>query len=249
MSIERPPIERSRAVNHGDRTPLRPGAARQQLAWVSVPDSQPWVVYAQAKVKQPPAGGNFPTVVPFVELEWGHGGASVFATFPVIPGNAGQPGNVLRVPLAASMVKASGLLLDEGGSVLSPQTPASAQIACVIAPGFDGIPQVPTEWISFSGAAGIVANRPSKLTHLLAYQLTGTGRLWLMLIDSATAPDPGATPIIAAPLGGFPALIDLSFPNGVPFTQGVWLAVSTDPDVLSATPPATVSARLERQLL
>jgi hypothetical protein len=238
-------VARCRAVNHGDRTLLRPGAARQQLAWVSVAESQPWVVYAQAQVKQQPEQ----SVVPFVELEWGHGGASVFATFPIVPGTSSSPGNVLRVPLAASMVKASGVLLDEGGDPLDPTTPASAQVSCVIAPGFDGIPQVPTEWLFFSGESGLITARPSKLTRCFGYLLTGSGPLWVMLLDSSSVPADGTPPVIAAPLGAFPATFDLALPNGLPFTQGVWLAVSSTAETLTVATSATAFARIERQLL
>jgi hypothetical protein len=247
--IARPPIGRGRAVNHGDRTPLRPGAPAAQLAWVSVEHSQSWIVYAQAQVTQPPSDTEFSRVVPFVELEWGHGGASVTATFPIVPGTEVQPGNVLRVPLAASMVKASGVLLDEGGAPLNPTNPAVAKVSCFIAPGFDGIPQVPTEWIPLSGSSGSVTPRPSKITRVFGYLITGSAPLWVMLLDKTGIPARGQVPVVAAPVGPFPSSFDLSLPNSVPFTQGVWLAVSTTPETLTPTTAATVFARIERQLL
>ncbi|MGA2450275.1 MAG: hypothetical protein ABTD50_16495 [Polyangiaceae bacterium] len=247
--LRRPPIRRTRAVNYGDRTTLRPGVSSQQLAWVSAEEAQAWVVYAQAQVTQPPVDSEFSQVMPFVELEWGHGGASVFATFPVVPGTPVQPGNVLRVPLAASMIKASGVLLDEGGGALDPSTPASAQLSCVIAPGFDGIPQVPTEWIPISGSNAAVTERPSKITHVFGHLITGATPLWIMLLDSTTAPESGTSPVLAAPVGSFPAAFDLTLPNSVPFSQGVWLALSTAADTLELALDASVFVRVERQLL
>jgi len=247
--LRRPPTRRSRAVNFGDRTLLRSSAPRQQLAWVSVEQAQSFIVYAQAQVVQPPPGTESPLVVPFVELEWGHGGASVFATFPVLPSAAVQPGNVLRVPLAASMIKVSGVLLDEGGNEIDPTNPATAQVACVVAPGFDGIPQVPTEWIPVSGSNASVTGRPSKITRFFGYRISGTAPLWAMLIDQASTPGNGAPPVLAAPVGLFPAVFDVPTPNGMPFSQGIWLALSSRPDALELASGASVLARIERQLL
>jgi len=247
--LRRPPVRRSRPVNFGDHTTLRAGAGSQQLAWVSVEDGQSWVVYAQANVTQPPPNTESSLVVPFVELEWGHGGASVFATFPVVPATAVQPGNVLRVPLAASMIKVSGVLLDTGGRSLDSTNPATAQISCVVAPGFDGIPQVPTEWIPLSGSDASVAAKPSKLTRMLGHLIQGTPPFWVMLFDARSSPGAGSPPVVASPVGSFPAAFDIPFPNGLPFTQGVWLALSSSPDVLALASGASVFVRIERQLL
>jgi hypothetical protein len=246
--IGRPALTRDRAVNYGDRTTLRPGAPPQQLAWVTVECSQSWIVYAQAQVTQP-LSGEFPLVVPFVDLEWGHGGASVRARFPLIPGTPAQPGNILRVPLAASTIKASGVLLNQGGDPLDPANPAAAQVSCFAAPGFDGITQLPTEWIPLSGSSGSMTPRPSKITRVLGYLLTGTAPLWVMLLDTIEEPGFGSAPVVAAPVGPFPSSFDLALPNGVPFSRGVWLSVSSAPERLNPTPSATVFARVERQLL
>jgi hypothetical protein len=172
------PIRREHAVNWGDRSRLG-GRKPQTLAWVSLESARPIIVYAHAT----PRSGS---PICLVTIEWGHGGASVVGEYRVI--------KRLRVPLAASMVKVSGRLID-------PTTGASAapsdamDVSCFVAEGEDGTTLRNTRWVNQQGATGTI-DGPQRLMKVEGFNPGAS--TFVQLFDGG-APDPGATPAILIP--------------------------------------------------
>jgi hypothetical protein len=214
---------RARDVNHGDRTRVR-GTESQTLAWISVDEAQAFTVYAAAKVQPPSAN-----VVPIVAIEWGHGGASLFSEHAVI--------RELRVPLAASMVKLSGRLLDRTTGK-APPTTVSAEFAATIAPGSDGQTLRNTRWVGQTGAEGLVARGQHRVFTIDGYN-AGAAPSWLMVFDDVARPPNGTAPAMARPAGTFPRTFRLRRFDTFGFLRGVFWAVSSTPLALTFDPSAT----------
>jgi hypothetical protein len=171
------PTRRDRDVNWGDRTRLE-GARSATLAWVSLDGSRSLIVYASATVR---AGA--PLCI--VTIEWGHGGASLSADYPIV--------KRLRVPLAASMVKVSGRLVAPGGAPAAPTD--VAEVSAVIAPGLDGQTLRNTRWLHQTGHGGTLATGPQRLMSVEGYNVGGA--TFVHVFDGA--PTPGAAPAILVP--------------------------------------------------
>src|ERR1700733_7253685 len=177
------PTRREREVNWGDKTRIV-GNERKTLAWVSVEESRSMVVYATASVR----GGAAAAGISFlVNGEWGHGGASVDQDYPVV--------HRLRVPLAASMVKVSGRLVDPAGKP-APST-VSGEISVVIAPGLDGETLRNTRWEYDVGTEGTFSTGPARLLRVDGYN-AGVFDTWVMLFDGPATN--GEVPAIARPV-------------------------------------------------
>lgn len=225
--IERP-TRRAREVNWGDRTRLT-GRETKTLAWVSVPDSQPMVVYANAVVR----GVGSPGIACVVNIEWGHGGASVAHDFPIV--------HRLRVPLAASMVKVSGRLLDTGGA--SAPLSVSADVSVVIAPGLDGETLRNTEWTHDAGAGGTLSLGPARVMRIDGYSASAVDT-WLMIFDGPAIA--GDLPTIARPVrAGRPFAIRRF--DSQPFRTSVTWAASSTPITLTKDPSTFL--RVDAELL
>jgi hypothetical protein len=222
---------RARDVNHGDRTPLRGGGART-LGWISVDASQAFTVYATARVN--PTSAN---VVAMVSIEWGHGGASLVAEYPVI--------KRLRVPLVGSMVKLSGRLV-EATTGKPAAADISGEVTVTIAPGSDGETLRPTSWVAQSGAEGLVARGQQRVLTLDGYN-GGASACWVMAFDDVARPADGTLPVMARPAGTFPRTFRLRRFDTRGFLRGVYWAASATPLLLTFEPGA--SLRVDTELL
>jgi hypothetical protein len=220
------PTRRAHEVNWGDRTRLT-GGQQKTLAWVSVAESGPLVVYATAAVR----GGAGVACV--VNIEWGHGGASVDQDYVVV--------RRLRVPLAASMVKVSGRLLDEKGNPPAPSV--VADVSVVIAPGLDGETMRNTRWLSQQGAEGQLASEPERVMRLEGYN-AGPVDTWVMFFDGKAVN--GTTPAVARPVRARRAFVIRRF-DSQPFRSLLTWSASTTPLVLTKDPAALV--RVDAELL
>jgi hypothetical protein len=171
------PTRRERDVNWGDRTRLE-GRKVQTLAWVSLEESCPLVVYAHANIR---AGAS----ICVVTIEWGNGGASVAGEYPVI--------KRLRVPLVASMVKLSGRLADPSGAPASAAD--AADVSAFVAVGLDGETLRNTRWIHQTGAAGVIAKGPQRLMRIEGFNAGGA--TFVHIFDGK--PETNAEPAILIP--------------------------------------------------
>ena len=171
-------------VNFGDRMTMR-GGERKSLANISVADAQAFTVYATAEVKAPAAA---PPVFPVVSIEWGHGGASVKARdFRIY--------RRLRVPVVGSTVSVTGGMVDGKGQ--PPPKTVECRMAAFIAPGSDGETLRSTDWISQSGAQGLISSGPEQILTVEGYPAGGPAARWLMVFDALTLPANGAFPALA----------------------------------------------------
>ena len=227
-TVSEHPTRRDREVNWGDKTKLT-GRERKTFAWVSTEESRPLVVYATALVRGAGAAG----VAVVVNVEWGHGGASVEQDFPIV--------RRLRVPLAASMVKVSGCLLDASGG--PPPLTVSADVSTVIGEGIDGETLRNTRWVSQQGAAGVVSVVPERIMRVEGYN-AGPADVWFMAFDGA--PTAGAFPAMAAPARVGRRFALTRFDSQGFRTSVTWSASST-PLTLTAIPGA--SLRVDAELL
>lgn len=171
------PTRREREVNWGDRTRLH-GRKPQTLAWVSLEQASPIVVYAHATIR---SGAS----ICFVSIEWGNGGASVSGDYPVI--------KRLRVPLVASMVKLSGRLASPSGQPANASD--AADVSAFVATGLDGETLRNTRWIHQIGSSGNLANGPQRLMRVEGYNAAGA--TFVHVFDGP--PRVGAEPAILIP--------------------------------------------------
>ncbi len=227
-TLERP-TRREREVNWGDKTKIR-GNEKKTLAWVSVEQSRPMVVYATAVVRGGAAAAGVACVV---NVEWGHGGASVFQEFPVV--------HRLRVPLAASMVKVSGRLLDPNGG--PPPATVSCEVSVVISPGVDGQTLRNTEWVHDAGAEGTLARGPARIMRVEGYN-GGAKDTWVMLCDGPGAN--GDVPTIARPVRAGRTFTIVRFDSHAFRNSITWFASSTP---LVLTKDAAALLRVDAELL
>ncbi|HEX7666006.1 MAG TPA: hypothetical protein VF407_15875 [Polyangiaceae bacterium] len=220
------PTRRSREINWGDRTRLT-GRESKTLAWVSIENACPMVLYATALIR----GAGSENVAVVADVEWGHGGASVEQSYPIV--------HRLRVPLAASMVKVSGRLLDASGS--PPPPTVVAEVSVVIAPGMDGQTIRNTEWTQDGGAEGTLSSLPARLLNVEGYN-AGSIDTWIMIFDGL--PTTGEVPTIACPVR-----VDRSFairrPDSQAFRNAVTWAASSSPLVLTKAPSAILRVDAE----
>jgi hypothetical protein len=220
-------VRRGREINWGDRTKIV-GAERPTLAWVSVEESLAVTLYVAAIVR---GDARFACVV---DVQWGHGGASVAQTFEVV--------HRLVVPLAASMVSVSGRLLDPDGK----PAPASvsADVSVIVAPGVDAHALHNTRWLSSVGTAGALTTTPTRLMRAEALNVGGTS-VWLMLFDGA--PNVGDAPTIVrrAPVN---RTVTIRRPDSHAFRRGLHYGASSEP--LAYAPVAASRAfRIDAEIL
>jgi hypothetical protein len=220
-------IRREREINWGNKSKIT-GADRATLAWVSVEESIALTLYASATVRGDP---GFSCVV---TVEWGHGGASVAQSYPVI--------HRLVVPLAASMVSVSGRLLDVAGHPAPPSV--SADVSVILAPGIDPIAVRNTAWISSIGTFGALTTTPTRLVRVEALNVSGAA-LWLMLFDGA--PNGGERPAIVRRV---PAsrTTTVRRPDTQGFRQGIYYAASSSPLTYAPT-TSTDALRVDAEIL
>jgi hypothetical protein len=223
------PTRREREVNWGDKTRVR-GNERKTLAWVSVAESCAMIVYASAALRGVGAASGVAFVV---NIEWGHGGASVDQDFPVV--------HRLRVPLAASMVKVSGWLADENGN--APSTSVSGDISVAIAPGTDSDTLRNTRWVAQRGAAGTISDAPERVMRIEGYN-AGSADTWIMVFDGPG--ENGDFPAIARPArAGRPFTIRRFDSQGFR-SSVVWRASSTP---ITLTKDQSALLRVDAELL
>lgn len=221
-------------VNYGDRTRVS-GAKAETLAWVSVERSLPWTIYAAARLTGPAA--DVARVEPVVAVEWGNGGASVSAEYPV--------GRRLRVPLVASMIRLTGRLVD-----FTTGDAAPAGVACefdaFIAHGVDGLDQPNTRTAVATGSQGLVARGPQRVVGVEGYDGRTSGPVtWLMLFDAVALPPNGTAPVASVPAAPSPHAFRVTGRRD--FRGGVFWAVSASPLILAHEPAALF--RVETEIL
>ncbi len=221
------PTRRAREVNWGDRTKLT-GSETKTLAWVSVDLACPMVLYATASLRGPSAG-----VACVVSVEWGHGGASVSQDFPIV--------HRLRVPLAASMVKVSGRLLDASGN--PPLATVTGEVSVVIATGLDGESLRNTQWVFDGGPEGDLWIGPARVMRVEGYNAS-TADTWLMVFDGRASN--GDAPVMARPVRAHRAFT-ISRPDSQAFRTTVSWAASSTPLLLTKDPKARM--RVDAELL
>jgi hypothetical protein len=226
LHLERP-TRRTREVNWGDRTRIS-GSEKKTLAWVSLDESGPIIVYASAIVSGPATGAAC-----FVNVEWGHGGASIEQGFPVI--------HRLRVPLAASMVKVSGELRLANGK--TPPATVSADVSVVIAPGTDGETMRRTEWTIDAGPEGVISSGPARALRLEGFN-GGAKDVWAMFFDGPATN--GEVPIVMRPARRGRTFAIPRFDSQAFRTSLTWAASST-PMLLTKDPTALL--RIDAELL
>jgi hypothetical protein len=210
---------RKKDVNFGDRMTLR-GSEHQSLAHISVEQGQAFTVYATAAVTAP-AGAR---VFPMISIEWGHGGGTLLARSMRIYRR-------LRFPVVASTVTVNGWMVDAKGQ--PPPKTVSCRMTAFIAPGADGETIRSTDWISQSGAEGLISGGPEQLLTVEGYPATGPAARWLMLFDATARPANGAFPALACPARrGFRR--DRFDSQG--FRFGVYWAASSTPLTLTFNP-------------
>ena len=227
LSVFERPTRREREVNWGDKTKLT-GRETKTLAWVSVASSESMIVYAQASVRGVGSAG----IACVVHIEWGHGGASVDQDFPIV--------HRLRVPVAASMVKVSGRLLDASGKP-GPST-VTADVSAFIAPGLDGETLRTTEWAFDGGSAGVLSTTPARVMRVEGYNAGAD--TWLMVFDGPAVA--GEAPTIARPVRAGRSFTVRRFDSQAFRTSVTWSASST-PLLLTKDPAA--SMRVDAELL
>jgi hypothetical protein len=218
---------RKQDVNFGDRSVIR-GDAVVQLADISLPQSQALTVCAAVTRVTPTTA----PVIPWVAVEWGHGGASLLAReYPVI--------RRLRVPLVGSTVKVSGRLRTVGGQ------PAPKTVACnlslFVAPGADGQTLRNTTWTAHSGAQGLVSSGAEHLMTIEGYP-AAAAPAWVMLFDATGLPANGAFPALAAPAHRRFRRRRFDSQN---FAVGIYWAVSSTPLTLTFNPAANIRLDVE----
>ena len=218
------PTRRERDVNWGDRTRLE-GRKVQTLAWVSLEESCPVVVYAHATIR---SGSS----ICVVTIEWGNGGASVAGEYPVI--------KRLRVPLAASMVKVSGRLADPSGGPASPGD--VADVSAFVASGLDGETLRNTRWLHQTGASGVIAQGPQRLMRIEGYNAGSA--TFVHVFDGP--PETGAEPAILIPAPAGRRFRARRF-DSQGFVDSVQWGASSTPLTYTADPSA--SLRLDAELL
>lgn len=203
---------RDRAVNFGDRTPVR-ADQRKVLADISVDQAQPFTLYVTARIE--PAT---PGIIPLVHVEWGNGGASVVA-------REHRVFRRLRVPLVASTIKVNGRLVDAAGAPPPAGSPVTAHFAAFVAPGNDGQTLRNTTWVSQHGAQGLASEGPEQILTVQGYP-AAPGARWLMLFDAKAMPAAGAFPAMAIPAR---RSFRLTRSDTQGFANGVFWAASSTP--------------------
>ena len=225
--LERP-TRREHEVNWGDKTRIT-GGERKTLAWVSVRDSSSMVVYAKAALR---GGAAAAGVAGIVNIEWGHGVASIDHDFSVV--------HRLRVPLAASMVKVSGRLRDPSGN--APAATVIGEVSALIAPGLDGETLRNTRWVSQQGPEGTVSDGPERVMRVEGYNAGGD--TWIMVFDGPA--EANAFPAMARPVRAGRRFVIPRFDSQGFRTSVTWSASST-PLTLTKDPGA--SLRVDAELL
>jgi hypothetical protein len=221
--IDRPTV-RSRDVNWGDRSRIE-GRKPQTLAWVSLEESRPIVVYAHANIR---SGSSICSV----SIEWGNGGASVAGEYPVI--------KRLRVPLVASMVKLSGRLVGADGSPAAATD--AADVSAFIATGADGETLRNTRWLHQTGAAGVLARGAQRLMRIEGFNPGAA--MFVHVFDGPAQTGVEPTILIPAPAGRRFRARRFDSQGFVDSVQ--WGASST---ALTYTPSAGASVRVDAELL
>jgi hypothetical protein len=221
--IDRPTV-RSRDVNWGDRSRLE-GRKPQTLAWVSLEESRPIVVYAHANIR---SGSSLCSV----SIEWGNGGASVAGEYPVI--------KRLRVPLVASMVKLRGRLIAPDGSPASASD--AADVSAFIAAGDDGQTLRNTTWLHQTGAAGVLAKGAQRLMRIEGYNAGAA--TFVHVFDGSPELGDEPTILIPAPAGRRFRARRFDSQGFVDSVQ--WGASST---ALTYTPDNGANVRVDAELL
>jgi hypothetical protein len=220
---------REREVNWGDKTKIT-GGEKKTLAWVSVAECRPMIVYATATLR----GGAAAAGVAFVvNVEWGHGGASIDHDYEVV--------HRLRVPVAASMVRVSGRLLDDGGK--APPATVSGEIAVFIAPGNDGETVRNTRWVHQDGYEDTIVADPARVVRVEGYN-AGAVDTWLMVFDGVG--NNGDFPTMARPVRAGRSFVMRRFDTQAFRTSVTWRASST-PITLTKDPSALM--RVDTELL
>lgn len=226
---------RDRDVNFGDRTKLR-GSDRMTLAWINVEVSAAYTVYASARLTGPASA--VARTVASVRIEWGHGGACVQADYPIV--------RRLRVPLAASMIKLEGSLVDVQTGQPAPSD-VEAEISAFIACGTDGETILSARTVVQSGESGVLGEGPQRILAVHGHNGGQVG-LWLMLFDAIAVPANGAAPRLAVPApSAITAPFSLRPASPRDFLIGaVWAASS---NAIALQRAATASFHVETELM
>jgi hypothetical protein len=229
-------MRRAHDVNFGDKVTVR-GDEQKCVAWVSVEEEEAgaFTVYATARLHAPE--NERPWLVPTLHVEWGNGGASVEAEFPVV--------QRLRVPVAASMIRATARLVDTRGRAVTRE--ASCAFSTFIARGGAESVTLHTEWSVVRAPTAILAKGPQRLAGLRGINV-GTELRYVMLFDLDRLPTPDDPSAVVVPARPAPDAFDLRFQNVRGFRSGLAWGISRQPLELVTEPEATVRLELEMVL-
>lgn len=219
------PTRREAEVNYGNKITLRGGQEAKSILWVSVEESDAFTVYASPKL--PPSAD----VVPMLTIEWGNGGSSVEAEYPLR--------RRLTLPLAASMIRLSGRLTSASGIALP--SSVTCGVAAFIARGHAFEPSI-SRWINQTGSSGLVAEGPMRALRIEGFQTTGPVR-WFMAFDSTVQPADGTIPVLVVPMLPPPRRFTI---RGRDFSHGLFWAASSTP--LAFTFDASAAVRVDAEL-
>lgn len=211
------PTTRAHTVNFGDKTLVRAAEPRKPLCEISVNEPQAFTAYVTARIEPATA-----SALPMVFVEWGHGGAAIQMRELVVD-------RLLRLPLAGSMVRLAGRIVDADGNPLPRTSPVKCHFTAFVAPAVDGQTLRNTRWTSQRGAEGLVSDGPELVMTIEGYPSTVASR-WLMVFDAATRPPNGTFPRIAVP-----ARRAYRVPrfDGHGFRRGVYWVASSTPMTLT----------------
>jgi hypothetical protein len=224
---------REQDVNFGDRTKLSGASGVKTLAWINVGESEPFTVYAEARLTGPAA--VLPHIVPLVTIDWGAGTATMAAEHRIV--------GRLRVPLVASFIRVEGRLVTDQGQ----PAPADvlAEVSAFIACGTDGETRHNARAIVQTGDSGVLSVRSERILAVAGYN-GSAAPLWMMLFDGPALPAAGAVPRMAAPApAGGPFRMRPASPRE--FVGGVVWAASAAP--LTLAPAAGAAFFVEAEIL
>jgi hypothetical protein len=229
-------MRRAHDVNFGDKVTVR-GDEQKCVAWVSVGEEEAgaFTVYASARLHAPE--DDRPWLVPTMHVEWGNGGASVEAEFPVV--------QRLRVPVAASMIRATARLVDTRARPVSRE--ASCVFSTFIARGASEAAALHTDWLAVRAPTAILAKGPQRLAALRGINV-GNELRYVMLFDLDRLPTPYDPIAVVVPARPVPDSFELRFPHARGFKAGLAWGISRQPLELVTEPDATVRLELEMVL-
>jgi hypothetical protein len=224
--------EQYRQLNRGNRALYDNRQNLKSLVTVckvQTEHSYQWTVYAAVQDISV-TGGTFPfPFYPRIEILYGDGGASLTRMVDITDlGRATCAGSYVEV--RAGFCKPDGTLWD------LPDAHLTATFVATVARGTDPETLPNSLWMPLDRAAlGVIRPKPSRLLRVRGFQ-TGGAAKFLVLCDRTIAPVLGNDPIDVFVLPAAPGSIDIDFPHGDPYTNGIAWGVSSTENVFTPDP-------------